>query len=219
MSTLASDPGAEIAVVIVEDQSLLRSLLSHILGLDKRFRLLREFADGEEAISACLSLQPHLIIVDAVLPGINGAQVIEALRPALPGTRFLGISAYERPELVRGMIAAGANGFVFKNLPWEKLLEAMQTLASGRDYFDATASALLRKSLLASQTQGRLTVREKQILRRIAEGRPLKAIAADFGLSVKTINNHATNLKNKLAIRDTAQLVRYAIQEGLVPLP
>jgi DNA-binding NarL/FixJ family response regulator len=209
---------AEISVVVIEDQSLLRSLLSHVLAQDKRFHLLRECADGTDAVACCLELRPDLVIIDAVLPGTSGAEVIATLRPALPQTRFLGISAYKRPELVRGMIAAGANGFVFKDLPWEKLLEAMQALAEGREHFDATSTALLRKSL-AAQAQGRLTAREQQILRQIAEGHPLKAIADQFGLSVKTINNHVTNLKNKLAIHDTAQLVRYAIQEGLVVLP
>ncbi|MFZ5807285.1 MAG: LuxR C-terminal-related transcriptional regulator [Verrucomicrobiota bacterium] len=209
-----------IKIVIVEDQILLRSFWSCAFKRDKRLKLIGAFSTEGEAFSSCPKLRPDIIIADIVLSEGSGINLIRRLKPLLPRTKFLAISGYENPDFVKDAVEVGAHGFVFKNTHWKTAVDVIFKIAGGKEHFDEKSLNLLKESLQhGKDLKKKLTVREKEILKKVAEGEAPKAIAHELKLSVKTVHNHVTNLKKKLKIHEVAGLVRYAIHCGLALKP
>jgi DNA-binding NarL/FixJ family response regulator len=206
------------SVVLIEDHTLVRHLLGTVLKEDPGLALAGDFATAEEGIHGCLKLKPALVIIDWMLPDGKGIDVVRALTPKLPNTRYLFLSSLEKEHIVREAIDAGVHGFVMKRASYETLQEAIRAVISGKSYYCTVSSRLLVEALRTAADAGvdALTARERDILRGIARGESIKEIANRFGLSPKTVNNQFSTLKDKLGIRDAAGLVRYAIRHGLV---
>ena len=206
------------SIVLIEDHTLVRHLLATLLKQDPALTLVGGFSTVAEGIKACLELAPTLVIIDWMLPDGKGIDVVRALAPKLANTRFLFLSSLEKEHIVREAIEAGVHGFVMKRASYDTLLEAIRTVLAGKSYYCTVSSRLLVEALrtAADSSANALTPRERDIVRGIARGESIKAIADRFGLSPKTVNNQYSSLKDKLGIYDTVGLVRYAIHLGLV---
>jgi DNA-binding NarL/FixJ family response regulator len=206
-------------VVIVEDQTAIREMVAEILRSDPSYKIVGECGEGQAGLTMCQELKPDLVVLDAKLPGLNGVDLLRRLSKVLKHTRFLIFSGYENPVLVREMLEAGAHGFVEKTAGLSEFRKGIQTVANGGTYFGPNVAALLLNVVTnpgAASSHDMLTDREREILQLVAESYSTKEIAAKLGISVKTVDNHRTNLMRKLDLHDVASLTRYAIEIGLI---
>ena len=206
-------------LVIIEDQTAIREMLVEILRLDANYQLVGEAGDGQAAVQLCLDTSPDLCVLDAKLPGLNGVDILRRIGKKLPNMRVLVFSGHENPVLVREMLEAGAHGFVEKTAGLFEFKKGLETVANGGTYFGPAVAALLRNVVANPATSNApdfLTVREREILQLVAESHSTKEIAAKLGISVKTVDNHRTNLMRKLNLHDVASLTRYALEVGLI---
>jgi DNA-binding NarL/FixJ family response regulator len=206
-------------LVIIEDQTAIREMLVEILRLDANYHLVGEAGDGQAAVQLCLDANPDLCVLDAKLPGLNGVDILRRIGKKLPHMRVLVFSGHENPVLVREMLEAGAHGFVEKTAGLFEFKKGLETVANGGTYFGPAVAALLRNVVANPATSNApdfLTVREREILQLVAESHSTKEIAAKLGISVKTVDNHRTNLMRKLNLHDVASLTRYALEVGLI---
>jgi DNA-binding NarL/FixJ family response regulator len=206
-------------LVIIEDQTAIREMLAEILRMDPSFKLVGESGDGQRAYQLCLETKPDVIVLDAKLPGLNGVDLLRRLTKVLANLRVLVFSGHENPVLVREMLEAGAHGFVEKTAGLLEFKKGLETVANGGTYFGPAVAALLRNVVAnpgASASADFLTDREREILQLVAESYSTKEIAAKLSISVKTVDNHRTNLMRKLNLHDVASLTRYALEIGLI---
>lgn len=206
-------------LVIIEDQTAIREMLVEILRLDSNYQLVGESGDGQNALNLCLELKPDLIVLDAKLPGLNGVDILRRLVKKHPSVRVLVFSGHENPVLVREMLEAGAHGFVEKTAGLFEFKKGLETVANGGTYFGPAVASLLRNVVAnpaASSAADFLTDREREILQLVAESYSTKEIAAKLGISIKTVDNHRTNLMRKLNLHDVASLTRYTLEIGLI---
>ncbi|MEM9226975.1 MAG: response regulator transcription factor [Verrucomicrobiota bacterium] len=208
-------------VVIVEDQTAVREMISQIVQADPSFEVVAETGDGQAAYNEVIEHKPEFVILDVMLPGLNGAEVLRRFSKHLKGTRVLVFSGYQNPALVRELLQAGAHGFVEKSAPLSELRKGIEIVANGGSYFGPEVAQMLREAVLNPNASNRkgvdvLTAREREILQLIAESYSTKEVAQKLNISVKTAENHRTNLMKKLDLHDVASLTRYAMQQGLI---
>ena len=206
-------------IVIVEDHTAIREMLAEILRLDPSYKIVGECGDGLQACALLLEQKPDVLVLDARLPNVSGVDILRRVGKQLKGTRVLVFSAYETPALVREMLENGAHGFVEKTAGLAEFKKGLETIANGGTYFGPGVAALLRNVVAnnnAATGADPLTEREREILKLVAESHSTKEIALKLGISVKTVDNHRTNLMRKLNLHDVASLTRYALEIGLV---
>jgi DNA-binding NarL/FixJ family response regulator len=208
-------------VVIIEDQTAIREMIVEIIKTIGDFEVVAESGTGQDGLETCMDTKPDFVVLDIMLPGLNGAEVLRRLLKQLPHTRVLIFSGYENPSLVRDLLQSGAHGFVEKSAPLSELRKGIEIVSGGGSYFGPEVAHMLREAVLnpgASQLQGvaALTAREREILQLIAESYSTKEVARKLSISVKTAENHRTNLMKKLDLHDVAGLTRFAIQNGLI---
>jgi DNA-binding NarL/FixJ family response regulator len=206
-------------IIIVEDHTAIREMLAEILRVDPAYKIIGESGEGHQACQLCLELKPDLIVLDARLPGLSGVDILRRISKQLKSTRVMVFSAYETPALVREMLEAGAHGFVEKTAGLGEFKKGLETIGRGGTYFGPGVAALLR-TVVANKSSGSgvetLTDREREILKLVAESNSTKEIALKLDISVKTVDNHRTNLMRKLDLHDVASLTRYSLEIGLI---
>lgn len=206
-------------LVIVEDHTAIREMLAEILRTEPGYKLVGESGDGQEACALCLELQPDLLVLDAKLPGLNGVDILRRIAKQLPQMRVLVFSGHENPVLIREMLGAGAHGFVEKTAGLLEFKKGLETVAAGGTYFGPAVAALLRDVVANPGTNASadfLTDREREILQLVAESHSTKEIATKLEISIKTVDNHRTNVMRKLNLHNVAGLTRYALETGLI---
>lgn len=211
-------------VVIIEDQTAVREMISQIVKMEPGFEVLAECGDGRTACDLCLEVKPDFVILDVMLPGLNGTEVLRRFSKLLRKTRVLVFSGYQDPALLRDLLEAGAHGFVSKSAPLAELKKGIHVVANGGSYFGPEVADILREAMAnpvsaAKNGMTGLTPREREILQLIAESNSTKEIATRLNISVKTAENHRTNLMKKLDLHDVASLTRYAIEYGIIAPP
>jgi len=211
-------------VVIIEDQTAVREMIAQIVRTEPGFEVVAECGDGQTAVDTCVEHKPDFVILDVMLPGLNGAEVLRRFSRQLPKTRVLIFSGYQDSVLLRELLEAGAHGFIGKSAPLTELQKGIQVVAGGGSYFSPEVAQILREAMtnpagVANPAVNRLTTREREILQLIAESYSTKEIANKLKISVKTAENHRTNLMKKLDLHDIASLTRFAIEYGLIEPP
>jgi DNA-binding NarL/FixJ family response regulator len=209
-------------VAIIEDQTAIREMLSQSVIDQDIYNVIIESGDGQAGCDACLEQKPDFVILDVMLPKLNGTEILRIFREKLPDTQVLIFSGYQSPSLVRELLQAGAHGFVEKSAPLSELRKGIEIVASGGSYFGPEVALLLREAMADPRSSESginiLTKREREILQLIAESHSTRDIAAKLQISVKTAENHRTNLMRKLDLHDVASLTRYAINNGLISI-
>lgn len=211
-------------VVVIEDQTAMREMLVMFLGTEPGFTVVGEIGDGQAAFDLCIAKKPDIVILDIMLPGLNGVELLRRLRKHLPKVRTVVFSGHQNVTLVKESLQAGANAYVEKMAGLADLKRAIRTVADGGSFFGPTIANLLRDAVLnpgydPQSSDILLTAREREVLQLIAESHSTKEIAAKLSVSVKTADNHRTNLMRKLNLHNVASLTRYAIQIGVIEPP
>ena len=202
---------AGITVLLADDHHLVRTGFRRILDDDPSLCVVGEAASGAEAVVAARSLQPQVIVMDVSMPGMDGPTAVSQILKDQPQTAILMLSMYPDDAYIRKSMQAGARGYLLKNALDMDLTAAVKAVAGGATY--------LAPGLAQPAAHDRLTPREKQILALIAQGMLNKEIAAQLNLSVNTVAVHRANLMQALNIHRSAELVMYALRNGLVSLP
>ena len=203
-------------LVLIDDHHVMRELVRFQLGRSEpdRYEIVGEGSTGQEAVDICLKTYPDLLLLDLMLPGMNGVEVYRRLKPRLPQLKVLYFSASVKTPLIAEGLELGAAGFVGKPRPWSTVLEAVNLVAQGGKYFDPSVAHLAGKSARQPEME-ELTGREREVTQLIAEGHSTKEIASLLGVSAKTIDKHRTRLMEKLRVHDAVAVTRYAILSGL----
>ena len=209
-------PDHQISVLLVDDHSLVRHGFRRILEDEADIRVVGEASDGEEAVKLARSLKPQVVVMDCALPGINGLQATRKILQALPETLVLMLSMHTEETWVRQALDAGARGYVLKNAMDLELSSAIRRIVKGETVLDAQLS---KQQTLKGERNGGLTPREVEILQLICDGKSNKEIANQLELSANTVAVHRANIMDTLGIHKTAELVVYAIRNGLVNVP
>lgn len=209
-------------VYVVEDQTILRDLICRLLESKSTIRIIGSTGDGQEAVTFCEQNKPDVVVLDIMLPGLNGVDILRRLKSRKPETRFLIFSAHPSRNLVRQTLEAGVDGFIEKNAGLEELEEAINKVTQGETYFGPRVVEIMREIMVHPEyndSLDQLTNRERELLQLIAESYTSKEIAAKLDISVKTADSHRANLMKKLDVHDVAGLTRKAIAFGLVENP
>lgn len=210
-----------VSVLIVDDHTLLRHALRRILEADPDVLIAGEAADGHAALTLAESLRPAVVLMDIGLPVLNGIEATRELVRRAYRTAVLMLTMHADRGYVRSSLRAGARGFVLKDAEGLDVVRAVKTVAAGGSYFSPTIARVVEEHALASNTVeaapvSRLTGRERQVLQLIAEGRSNKEAAVVLDLGVSTVETHRKSLMEKLALHNTADLVRFAIRHGVI---
>lgn len=206
-------------VYVIEDQTILRELVCRLVDSLPNCDLIGDCGDGLEGLRACKEKVPDLVIVDIMVPSLNGLEIVRQLRKSLPEVKLLIFSAYSSRERVQAALKSGVNGIVHKNASIDELEKGIQRVLIGESYMSSQILEIMREIMLnpnSTDSLEKLTTREREILQLIAEGNTTKDIANKLEISAKTADTHRTNVMNKLNIHDIAGLTRFAIQSGLV---
>ncbi len=217
-------PAPLITVLIAEDHAIVRQGLCSLLNSDGRFVIVGEAHNGRQAVLLASSLSPDVILMDIAMPLLNGLEATRQILAANPVSKIIILSAHSDEEYVSRLIEAGVRGFLEKQTSAEILTQALHEVAQGRPFFSPSISRRLQirtegphdRDGVLKPDPARLTSRESEVLQLVAEGSANKQIAAELGISIKTVEKHRQHLMNKLEIHDTAGLTRYAIAEGVV---
>jgi DNA-binding NarL/FixJ family response regulator len=209
------EPDKPITVLLVDDHLLVRRGFRRMLEDDPAIRVVGEAGDGQEAVDLALSERPAVVVMDFALPSMNGAVATRRIAAEAPDVAVLVLSMHPEPAYVRNCLDAGARGYLLKNAMDLELVEAVKAVAAGRRVLDPRLA-------LGPDSQGdtpaALSARELEVLQLIVNGKSNKDIAAVLGLSANTVAVHRANIMNALDIHNTAELVVYAIRNGLVSI-
>jgi DNA-binding NarL/FixJ family response regulator len=206
----------KISVLLVDDHSLVRRGFRRILEDEPDIEVTGEAADGAEAVRLANELKPRVVVMDCAMPNMNGLLATRKILEQQPQTLVLMISMHPEETLVRQALDAGARGYVLKNAVDLELGAAIRRVVAGETVLD---SQLNRPETLKGDRAEHLTPRELEILQMIVEGKSNKEIATVLDLSANTVAVHRANIMDALGIHKTAELVVYAIRNGLVNLP
>ena len=210
-------------LVVADDHTLLRAGLCALLSQDPDIEVVGEAANGRDAIQLVGTLSPHLVIMDLNMPGMNGIEAIIDIKRRFPATKVLVLTIHKTEEYIQESLRAGADGYVLKDASHDELRVAVKSILNGKTYLSPDISGKVingylggRNNASGSTSWDKLTHREREVLKLVAEGHPNKYIAEFYSLSVKTVEKHRSNLMKKLDLHNTSKLTAYAIEKGLV---
>lgn len=212
-------------VLLVDDHPLFREGLKSLLKHHSGFEVIGEAGNGHEGLAKAKELEPNLVVMDLSLPDKSGMEVTRAIRSLLPETRIMILSMHSKIDYITEAFRYGATGYVAKESVSERLIECLESVANGGYFIDSSISHKVVERLLKFNEKdskitdagyGNLTSREQQVMRMLAEGLSKKRIADQLCISPKTVENHRANIMNKLELRNTFELVRYAARLGLI---
>ncbi len=208
-----------IRVLVVDDHAVVRAGLRRILDAEDDVETVGEAPDGERAVFEAMQLQPDVVLMDVVMPGKSGIEATRAVLQAVPVTKVLVLSMQDDPRYVREAFDAGASGYVMKEAADDEVVDAIRAVAAGQRYLHPTLGA----RLLAAESEERrrapedpLSEREREVLRLLALGHTNQEIAKLLYISVRTAETHRAHIMRKLDLSSRAELVRYALAEGLL---
>ena len=209
-----------IAVLIVDDHSVVREGLRVFLQLQDGIEVAGEAGDGEEALEQALALRPDVILMDLVMPKLDGVAAMRELRARVPESRVIVLTSFLDDERLLPSIQAGAAGYLLKNSEPAELVRAIRAAHGGETIIDPTVASRLVQAIAdgrRSAADQALTGREREVLELIARGRSNKRIAFELGISEKTVKTHVGHVLAKLGVSDRTQAALLAVREGLAP--
>jgi len=210
-----------ITVLLAEDHQMVRQGFRSLLQHEPDIEVVGEAANGREAVKMTRKLRPAVVVMDIAMPMLNGLEATRQIRKDSPDTKVLFLSAHSDDAYVERAAALGGTGFLLKQTSAENLATAIRETQKGNRFYSPSISQRLDRSRKAAAQSGgshgnRLSSREVEVLQLIAEGKANKQVAAELGVSFKTVDKHRQHIMSKLDIHDAAGLTRYAIAEGII---
>jgi two-component system, NarL family, response regulator LiaR len=205
-----------IRIVIADDHSVVRQGLRMFLGLDPELEVVGEAADGAEALRLARQLRPDVVLMDLLMPVMDGITATAAIRSELPDTEVLALTSVLEDASVVGAVRAGAIGYLLKDTQADALCLAIKAAAAGQVQLTPRAAARLMQAVSAPESPEELTERETEVLRLLAQGQSNKQIARNLQIGEKTVKTHVSNILSKLGVQSRTQATLYAIRIGLV---
>jgi DNA-binding NarL/FixJ family response regulator len=207
-----------IRILLADSRLVLRAGLRILLQTHSDFHVCGEACNGQEAVTLASQKKPDVVIIDINMPVVNGIEATRQIRRVSPNTEILMYTKESNGDLIREALCAGARGYLLKYAGDDEIIEAIDALALHRPYYPGLVSDLVLSSMTidCDESGARLTVREQEVLRLVAEGRRSKHIALMLGISPKTVQAHRSAAMRKLQLESVADLVRYAVREKLI---
>lgn len=208
---------AVIRVLIADDHSVVRQGLRMFLGLDPELEVVGEAVDGAEAVRLAQELKPDVVLMDLLMPVMDGITATATIHETVPDTEVLALTSVLEDASVVSAIRAGAIGYLLKDTNADELRRAIKSAAAGQVQLSPEASTRLLREVRAPESPETLTDRETEVLRLLAEGLANKEIARKLEIGEKTVKTHVSNILAKLGVQSRTQAALYAVQIGLVP--
>lgn len=215
----------KVKVILVDDHQMFRDGVKSILHDEETIEVIGEVGSGEKLYEMLKTVKPDLVITDISMPDISGIDITRHLAGNYPDIKVLILSMHKNVEFITNSLAAGANGYLPKDTSMKELLEAIEVISRGGNYFnrdisDTLLSSIIKKSKSQS-TEAKavsITAREREIINLVVEGLTNKEIAERLFISIRTVDSHKNNLMQKLNLKSTVELVKYAIRNNLAEL-
>lgn len=207
-----------VRILLAENHVLMRQALRALLTTDNDISIVAEADDGSKVHSLAELTNPDIVIMDVSMPNMNGIEATRLLTEKHPKSKIIALSAYQEQRYVKGMLEAGARGYLIKTESEEELFQAIQMVLKGQIYLSPMVRSYLETLEKVGSENGKqpLTKREKQVITLLAQGLHSPEIAKSLGISSATVEVHRRNIMRKLNLRGIAELTKYAVREGLV---
>ena len=216
-----------IRILLADDHRILREGLRSLLAQQSDITVVGEASSGEEVVALARQLRPDVVVMDVVMPGLDGVAATRIIREELSNTRVIALSMHSDRRFVSEMVRAGALGYLVKDSAFEELNQALRAVIEDRPYLSAVITGTLVEDFVRQASSKErtpispltlLTAREQEVLRLLADGKRVKEIAHQLNISTKTVESHRQNVMDKLEIHSTIELTRYALREGLTSI-
>jgi NarL family two-component system response regulator LiaR len=209
-----------IRILVVDDHSVVRQGLRMFLSLDSELEIIGEAENGSEAVKRAAELKPDVVLMDMLMPVMDGIAATAAIRQDLPDTEVIALTSVLEDEAVIGAVKAGAIGYLLKDTQSDELCRAIKAAAAGQVQLSPQAAARLMREVRTPEVESpdSLTERENDVLRLLAQGRANKEIARELVIGEKTVKTHVSNILQKLGVQSRTQAALYAAQHGLAEL-
>ena len=215
--------GNNVRIVLADDHTILREGLRALLSADPDFEIIGEAGDGREAVRCVEKLGPDLLLMDLSMPRMSGMDAISEIKRRYPETKIIALTVHKTEEYLLSTLQAGVDGYVLKDATHEELVMAIHNVMAGKRYLSPGISEKViegylegKEDSLSVSSWQKLSQREREVLKLIAEGYKNKEIAEDLCISLKTVEKHRANLMKKLDLHNAAVLTVYAVEKGLV---
>jgi DNA-binding NarL/FixJ family response regulator len=211
------------SIILADDHPIVRCGLRALLESESDFSIVGEASDGLEAVRLVEQVKPEVLILDLTMPGLSGLEALRILRDRAPGTRVVILSMHSNKAFVAEALKNGATGYVLKGSTEDDLIHAVRDAAAGKRFLSPPVTAIAVDAYIEQARAGpfdphdTLTAREREVLQLAAEGNTSSEIAARLHISHRTVENHRAHLMQKLGLQNQTELVRYALQRGLLP--
>ena len=213
----------KIKIIITDDHQLFREGLVNLLFSAPDIEVIAQAEDGQEAIEKAKHFKPDVVLIDIAMPKMNGIEATRELKKEMPEVKVVAVSMHSDKQYVKGILEAGADGFLLKNCTYRQLTDAIQSVYSGKKYLSEDVTELVINGYLdpaksETDSYSQLSDREKEIFVLFAEGETTREIGEKLFISVKTVGTHKQHILEKLALKTTADMVKYALKKGLIQL-
>lgn len=214
----------KIKVILADDHGIVRAGLKTLLEASDDIAVIAEAENGRETVSLARQLEPDIVVMDIAMPDMNGVDATRKITQLAPGVKVLALSSHSDGKYVRGMLEAGARGYLVKNAAFDELLTAIANVSAGRIYVspsvtDVLVEGFLQRTTIDTESDAKaLSTREREVLQLVAEGKSSAQIGDILSLSERTIETHRKRIMDKLDLRTVAELTKYAIREGLTSI-
>ena len=211
-------------VILADDHQIMREGLRALLEKEANIEVIAEAADGRTAVQLARKLSPDVVIMDISMPDLNGMLATRQIIDDIPGVKVIALSMHSDAQFVTGMLKAGASGYLLKDCAFMELAHAVRVVTAGQTYLSPGIAGVVVEQYLRhvpqtdSPTYSPLSGRELEVLQLLAEGKTKSQIASLLHVSVKTVNSHRRHILEKLGVSSDAELIKYALREGLTSL-